>query len=210
MTAWNLKKVTLCFVLGALPLLGQVSRPVVDTPIAANNPTTSLPDHKIVANDLLAVAVFDEPQVSRPAVRVGTDGTIEMPLLKDKVHVEGLWPGELAAGVSRRLVAEQILVHPLVSVAILEYASRMISVVGDVKTPGQFNITAPITLMEAMAKAGWTTQDAGSDLLFAASSSEAPRRVNIDQLQTSTDPNINVMLKGGEIVNVPDAPKVWV
>jgi polysaccharide biosynthesis/export protein len=210
MTAWKLKITTLCFVLGTLPLSAQVSRPVVDTPIAANNPTTSLPDHKIVPNDLLAVAVFDEPEVSRPAVRVGTDGTIVMPLLKDKVNVAGLEPRELADEISRRLKEEQILVHPLVSVAILEYASRMISVVGDVKIPGQFNITGPITLLEAMAKAGWTTPDAGSELLFAASATDAPRRIDIQLLQTSTDPTINTTLTGGEIVNVPDAPKVWV
>ncbi len=86
----------------------------------------------------------------------------------------------------------------------------MISVVGDVKIPGQFNITAPITLMEAMAKAGWTTQDAGSDILFAKSSTETARKISIEQLQTTTDPNVNLTLTGGEVVNVPDAPKVWV
>ncbi len=208
--AWNLKKVTLCFVVGVLPLVGQVSRPVVDTPIAANNPTTSLPDHKIVPNDLLTISVFDEPGVSRPAARVAADGTIIMPLLKEPVHAAGLLPRELEAEISHKLVTEQILVHPLVAVAILEYASRMISVIGDVKIPGQFNITGPITLLEAMAKAGWTTQEAGSDLLFAASATDTPRRIDIQLLQTSSDPKINVTLNGGEIVNVPDAPKVWV
>ena len=210
MTTWNMKKNILCFVLGTLPLAAQVSRPVVDTPIAATNQATTLPEHKIVPNDLLSIAVFDEPQVSRPLVRVGPEGTIDMPLLKDKLRVEGLWPRELAVEIQNKLREEQILVHPLVSVAILEYAFRLISVVGDVKIPGQFNITAPITLMEAMAKAGWTTQDAGSELLFAASPSETPRKINIEELQSSTDPKINVLLQGGEVVNVPDAPKVWV
>jgi polysaccharide export outer membrane protein len=212
MTAWKIKKITLCFALGTLPLLAQVySRPVVDTPIAATSSTTSLPDHAIVPNDLLSVSVFDEPEASRPSVRVGTDGTIVMPLLKDKLKVDGLQPLELADEISRRLVAEQILVHPLVSVAILEYASRMISVVGAVKIPGQFNITGPIPLLEALAKAGWTTNEAGSELTFATSAKDAPRKINIDQLtNASTDSSVNLTLTGGEVINVLEAPKIWV
>lgn len=201
---------TVFFVLGTLPLLGQVSRPVVDTVVSAPTATTSLPDHKIVPNDLLSISVFDEPEVSKPAIRVGMDGTIAMPVLTSRLHVEGLLPRELEAELSRQLVDEQILVHPLVTVSIMEYATRQISVIGDVKIPGQFNVTAPITLLEALAKAGWTTIEAGPDLLFSKSSSEAPRKINILQLQTSTDASLNVMLTGGEVVNVPDAPKVWV
>ncbi len=98
MTTCNMKKTILCFALVTLPLTAQVSRPVVDTPIAANNPSgTALADHKIVPNDLLSVAVFGEPEVSMPTVRVGTDGTIDVPLLKDKLQVAGLWPRELGS-----------------------------------------------------------------------------------------------------------------
>lgn len=203
-----MRKAALLLVVGVMALWGQV-RPVVDTPTAASAPTTSLPDHKLVPNDLISVSVYDEPELSR-SVRVGKDGTVVMPLLKDPVHVEGLLPRELEDEISHELVDQQILVHPLVTVAILEYASRMISVVGDVKVPGQFTITNSITLLEALAKSGWTTTDAGPDLLFSKSASDPPRRINIEQLQTTTDPAINLVLTGGEVVNVPDAPKVWV
>jgi polysaccharide export outer membrane protein len=208
--ALNLKRASLFLALVTLPLWGQISRPVVDTPIAAPTVTTSLPDHKIVPNDLLSISVFDEPELSKPQVRVGEDGTILMPFLTNRLHVQGLLPRELEAEVTRELVDDQILVQPVVTVAIMEYATKQISVVGDVRIPGQFNIIQPTTLYEALAKAGWTTPDAGSELLFSKSASDPPRSINIEQLQKNSDPTINVTLTGGEVVNVPDAPKVWV
>ena len=71
MTTLHIRRKALLFVLGTLPLLGQVSRPVIDTVVAAPTVTTTLPDHKLVPNDLVSVSVFDEPEVSKPAVRVG-------------------------------------------------------------------------------------------------------------------------------------------
>ncbi len=195
----------------ALPVLAQVSHPVVDTVVAAPSNSSSLPDHKIVPNDLLAINVFDEPELSKPAIRVSEDGTLVLPLLTRRFKVEGLMPRELEAEIAADLIDEQVLVHPIVTVSITEYATRQISFGGDVKIPGQFNITGPTTLLEAMAKVGWVTTDAGSVLFFSKSSTDAPRTISLDDLQQkSTDPSINVTLTGGEVINVPDAPKVWV
>ncbi len=184
-------------------------RPVIDTPMTAPAANTSLPDHPIVPNDLLSIMVFDEPGLSKIS-RVSTDGTIQMPVLKDPINVTGLLPRDVEAKVAQELLDQQILVHPITSVSIVEYASKFVSVVGDVKIPGQFTVTAPITLYDALAKAGWTTTDAGADLLLTKSPMDPPIRINLLQLQLGKDPSLNPMLSGGEVVNVQDAPKVWV
>lgn len=193
---------------GLLPMMAQV-RPVIDTPMTAPAANTTLPDHPIVPNDLLSIMVFDEPGLSKTA-RVSADGTIQMPVLKDPIKVTGLLPREVEAKVSQELLDQQILVHPVTAVSIVEYASKFVSVVGDVKIPGQFTVTAPITLYEALAKAGWTTTDAGADVLLTKSPSDPPVRINLLQLQLGKDTSINPLLTGGELVNVPDAWKVWV
>jgi len=203
-----ISKTVLVLILGTLAVSGQV-RPVVDTIVAAPNATQMLPDHKIVPNDLLSIMVTDEPSLSK-VVRVGVDGTVIMPRLSGAVKVEGLIPREVEAEISRRLVDEQLLLHPVVGVQIQDYAQRVISVAGDVKTPGQYLISTPITLVEALSKAGWTTLEAGSELIFTRAAGEAPRTISILALSTTTDPNINVTLTGGEVVNVPDAKKIWV
>jgi polysaccharide export outer membrane protein len=191
-----------------LPVAAQV-RPVIDTNMTAPAANTSLPDHPIVPNDLLSIMVYDEPGLSKTA-RVSADGTIQMPVLKDPINVTGLLPRDVEAKVTQELLDQQILVHPVTAVSIVEYAPKMVSVVGDVHIPGQFTISAPISLYEALAKGGWTTQDAGADVLLTKSPTEPPIRINLLQLQLGKDPSLNPVLTGGEVVNVPDAPKVWV
>jgi len=196
--------------LGGAAVFAQVSRPVVDTPIAAPAPNTALPDRKVAPNDLLSITVFDEPEVSRPAVRVGSDGTVIIPVLPKPLAVVGLLPREIENLVSKSLVDAEILVHPTVSVAILEYAYQQISIQGQVRIPGQFNITQPITLFEALAKAGGVTPDAGSIVLVSKSATDAPRKIDLNELQKNPEPSTNITLTGGELISVPDAPKLYV
>ena len=201
-------KSVLFLIIVILPVWAQV-RPIVDTVVAAPTATATLPDHPLVANDLLSIVVFDEPGLSKTS-RVGADGMLVMPVLKSGLHVAGMLPRELEATIAHELMEQQILVHPIVTVSILDYAQHLVSVVGNVKTPGQFSIATPITLLEALAKAGWTTSEAGSELIFTKSPTDTPQRINILRLQTTADPAINVILTGGEVINVPDALKVWV
>lgn len=183
-------------------------------------PPATLPDHKVLPNDLLSVGVFDEPELSGN-MRVDEDGMIQVPIVTKKLQAVGLMPREIEKEISGALVDGQILLHPIVTVSLLEYAERSISVVGDVKNPGQFSIAGPISLLEALAKAGWVTSDAAPDVLLTTPDSSTPRKINLQQLQTATDRNLNVPLTGGEVIDVPDArkelvarfpdgPKIWI
>ena len=83
-------KRTICLMLLALPLAGQPSRSgLPETPGAAN-----LPAQKIGARDLVAISVYNAPELSRP-VRVAEEGWIQLPMLKRRIEALGLLPGEL-------------------------------------------------------------------------------------------------------------------
>lgn len=205
-----LKRHILITLFGAAAVFAQVSRPVVDTRIAAQSPNSALPDRKVAPNDLLSITVFDEPEVSRPAVRVGSDGTVIIPVLPKPLSVAGLLPRDIEELVSKSLMDAEILVHPTVQVAILEYAYEQISIQGQVRIPGQFNITEPISLFEALAKAGGVTPDAGSIVLVSKSATDVPQKIDLNELQKNPQPSTNIMLTGGELVSVPDAPKLFV
>jgi polysaccharide export outer membrane protein len=206
----TVKRLVPAMLLSAGALLAQVSRPVVNTPIAASAPNSTLPDRKVVADDLLSIVVYDEPQVSRPAVRVAEDGTVIIPVLPNPLTVAGLMPREIESLVTKSLIDAEILVHPTVTVGILEYAHEQISIEGQVRIPGQFNITEPITLFEALAKAGGVTPDAGSIVLVSKSATEAPQKIDLEELQKNPQPSTNIMLTGGELISVPDAPRLYV
>ena len=53
--------------------------------------STNLPAQKLGVDDLVAVSVYDAPELTRTA-RVEADGTIHLPLLKNGVPAAGVFP----------------------------------------------------------------------------------------------------------------------
>ena len=73
-----------------------------------------------------------------------------------------------AAGLTLRSLAEALktqfgdgfLKNPQVAVSIDEYKSQRVFVMGEVRTPGAYQLTGDMTIIEALAKAGGITQTA--------------------------------------------------
>ena len=168
---------------------------------------TSLPAQKIGADDLLSVSVYQSPELSR-TVRVGADGQFELPLVKQRVKAEGLLPRELEKKLAEVLKAEEILVDPVVTVAVVEYRSRPISVAGAVKRPITFQATSGVTLMEAITRAEGLSPEAGNDILITTG--KLTQRISVKALMDAADPTLNVRLSGGEEISVPEVGRVYV
>lgn len=185
-------------------------------PPMADPATTNLPAQKIGPDDLIAVSVYDAPELTR-TVRVGGDGAIRLPMLKQRIKVEGMMPGEVEAAISTALKQEELMVEPFVSVTVAEYHSRPISVMGAVKKPLTFQAEAPVTLLHALARAEGLSADAGREILVTRT---APRsepgapplvqRISVKALIDGADAASNVKLTGGEEVRVPEAGRIYV
>jgi len=176
----------------------------------------NLPAQKIGANDLIAVSVYDAPEFTR-TVRVGADGQIRLPMLKQRLRAEGLLPGELETAIAEALQAEQILVDPVVTVTVVEYHSRPISVAGAVKNPVTFQAIGAVSLLEALTRAGGLSQEAGPEILITRTQAgpegtpvALTRRIAVKALIDAADPEVNLKLYGGEEIRVPEAAKVFV
>src|ERR1035441_9586198 len=140
--------------------LGTTQGRVVFSPETAAN----LPAQKIGPRDLIAVQVYGSPELSR-SVRVGVDGMIRLPMLTQRIQGEGMMPNDLENTVAKALEEEGLIVDPLVTVTVAEYGSRPISVAGAVRDPLTFQASGPVTLLEAITRAGGLTAVAGSELL---------------------------------------------
>jgi len=198
------------FVLSTVLAL-QSSRPPSVPEVGAN-----LPAQAVGFNDLLAVSVYDAPELSR-TIRVGADGYIRLPMLKQRVKADGLHPADLEIAIAEALRQEQILVEPFVTVTIAEYHSRPISVAGAVKMPLVFQAESAVTLLEAVARAQGLREDAGREILVSRSqpgpdgkSVMLTRRVSVRGLIDDADPDLNLQLIGGEEIRVPEISKVYV
>src|ERR1700683_4623359 len=125
-----------------------LTRPTPNLEPAAPN----LPAQRIGPDDLIGLSVYDSPEFTR-TIRVGPDGTIRLPMLQQRVNAEGLMPGELERAIADALVGEQLLVDPFVTVTVVEYHSRPISVVGAVRKPVTFQAIGLVTLIDALTRA---------------------------------------------------------
>lgn len=82
---------------------------------------------------------------------VDTNGDIDFPIL-GKIHVEGLTRMQLTELVKNKLIEEDLIKDPIVTVQFLNFK---VSVMGEVGRPGSFTISGDrITLLEALSMAG--------------------------------------------------------
>jgi len=203
---------------------------VVDTIVAqqsegSNHPATgstsssegsSLPIAKVGKDDLIAITVYDSPELTR-SVRVSSEGDIRLPMLKQHIHVAGEYPSELETAIASALKNEGVLVDPIVTVSVVEYRSRAISVSGAVRKPITFQATGTVTLLDAISEADGISETAGAEILVGSSAMDGKststsllRRISIQDLMNAKDPSLNILLEGGERISVPEAGRVFV
>ncbi|MBI5084431.1 MAG: polysaccharide biosynthesis/export family protein [Acidobacteria bacterium] len=175
----------------------------------------NLPGQKIGANDLLAISVYDAPELTR-TVRVAAEGYIRLPMVGEKIKAQGLLPSELESAISEILVKEGILVKPVVMVTVAEYSSRPVSVVGAVKRPLTFQAVGRITVLDALARAEGLSDLAGPEILVTSYTTEEGaekrlvQRFLVRDLIDNAKPEMNLLLQGGEEIRVPEARKIFV
>jgi polysaccharide export outer membrane protein len=200
-----------CILLASSPALAQPARRAVPDTVGAN-----LPSQSVGPNDLIAVSVYDAPELTR-TIRIGSDGSFSLPMLKQRIKASGLYPENLEAAITAALQEEEILVNPVVTVTIAEYHSRPISVSGCVKMPLVFQAEGPTSLLEALARAQGLTNEAGREILVSSPQPDSDgkvitltRRVSVRSLFEDADPDLNLVLTGGEEIRVPEIGKVYV
>lgn len=113
-------------------------------------------NYEISTDDTLQITVFNEPDLSLPEVRIGTNGTVSMPLL-GQVEVSGLTVQEIESKLTL-LLLDGYLKKPKVSVSILEYRPFYIN--GEVENPGSYAFRRGLTVEKAITLAGGFTNRA--------------------------------------------------
>lgn len=195
-----------------LLLAGTVAPALAQVDLTAPTVLPSSPVRKIGANDLIAITVFEQAALTR-TVRVDTDGLIRLPLLKDTIKADGLMPQQLEKVIAKALQDQEILVDPFVTVTVAEYYRPMrppISVIGAVRAPITFQSVEPVSLLEAITRAGGISPEAGPEILVQQTPAAAANRVRVKSLVDAADPSANLILTGGEEIRIPEASHIYV
>jgi polysaccharide biosynthesis/export protein len=175
-------------------------------------------------NDVLAITVFDQPQLTGKYV-VQADGTLTFPLL-GRLATNGLTMRQIEDEVRTRLASGGFLMQPQVGVSVDQYRSQQVFVMGEVRQPGSLQFTGSMDLIEALARAGAATERADGEAVIVRSKPgivpdlaalERARsgadsdviRVNLQKLQAG-ELSQNVALRSGDTLFVPRARSVFV
>jgi polysaccharide biosynthesis/export protein len=171
-------------------------------------------DYVVGAQDVLTITVFGEAELSGKYT-VEQDGTFTFPQI-GRVKAGGLTLRNLEAELKTRL-ADGYLRNPQVAVAIENYRSQRILIMGEVRSPGELQLNGEMTLLAALARAGSTTPTAGHEVTIVrprknVKAGEDPSeiiRVDLADLQAG-NMALNLALQDGDTINVPKAQSVFV
>lgn len=168
-------------------------------------PLTAENDTRLGVGDLFDVRVYGEEDLSTN-YRVEQDGTIDFPYI-GRVEVAGLEPPQVADLLEERLREGGVLVDPHVSVLVTETPSRRISVIGAVRNPGNYPVTAGLTALQAVGLAGGTTDLANRNGAIVTRRVDGELRryaVPLDSITVGAHEDFRV--QANDIIFVPERP----
>ena len=113
---------------------------------------------------------------------VDQNGDIDFPIL-GKIHVEGLTRMQVTELIKQKLMSEDLIKDPIVTVQFLNFK---VSVMGEVTRPGTFDISGDrITLLEALSMAGDLTIYGRRDRVAVIREKDGKRRILYHDLRSS-------------------------
>lgn len=155
------------------------------------------PTYVIGAEDVLFVSVWKEPDLTN-TLPVRADGMISLPLLND-VQAAGLTPMQLADSITDKL--KKYISEPHVTVVVTQMNSKRIYITGEVMRPGAVNLLPDMTVLQALASAGFTQFANTKGIYVLRGQTKLP--VNYRRLIKGEGMEQNVKLQPGDTIVVP-------
>jgi len=157
----------------------------------------------IGANDVLAINVWKEPDISR-SVPVRSDGKISLPLVGE-LTASGQTPLQLEQEITKRL--QNYISEPEVTVIVTASKSQKVNIMGMVVRPGAYLLTSSTTVLDAIAMAGGFKDFAKQKSIYVLR--QAPdgtqKRIpfNYKEVIKGKNPDQNIPLQTGDTLVVP-------
>lgn len=185
---------------------------------AGPQPSPSIEDafpeeYRIQVGDHLGIKFFFNDTLNEEVI-VRTDGRISLQLIPEVVAA-GRTPSGLAELLEQQYSEE--LQEPEIAVIVRASAQR-IFVDGEVQKPGEFVLTGPLTVMQAIARAGGLTEGARPEevIVIRRRNSGEPEVIafDLEAARAGEDPSKSLALVPFDVVYVPRSTigdvNVWV
>lgn len=163
---------------------------------------------RIGIGDLVEVRVFDTPELSTK-IRVSASGSIDLPAA-GSTRIVGMTPQQASDAIEKHLRDAQIMKDPHVTVFVTDYATQSVSVLGEVKLPGNYLLLGSHSLYSALSAAGGTTPTAGSTIVITHQADPThPETIQVNSPNYSEVQRLTE-IKAGDTVFVSRDDRVYV
>jgi polysaccharide export outer membrane protein len=164
---------------------------------------TMVDSYQIGIGDVLEITTWKEPDFSREAVLVRTDGMISFPLVND-FPAAGLSPMEIKYNLEKAL--KDYVEHPVVTVHVINPVSQKFYILGEVARTGEYPLVKHLTVLQAFALAGGFTEWASKKeiiLLRHEGGKDKIYRINYKDITKGKDFSQNLKLQADDTIIVP-------
>jgi polysaccharide export outer membrane protein len=167
----------------------------------ALTPLATDASYKLGIGDFIEAAVIGQSEFTTRA-RIGTDGAIVLPLI-GAMPATNKSPVQLAEEIRAALQRGSFYANPVVRVDVLGVASRFITILGAVGTPGLMPLDRQYRLSQIIARVGGRT-GSGADYVMVTSDAGVSKRYKLADLATAfgdQDP----IVQNGDKIYIPPA-----
>lgn len=161
-------------------------------------------DYRINPGDVLSIYVWNEKDLSQD-VLVRPDGMISLPLA-GQVQAGGLPPAAVEIQLVTAL-SKYLKDKPSVTVGLKQTGGYKVYVLGKVNRPGEYLITRPTDIMQALALAGGLNTFAAENdinvLRRDQNGNQSAIPFRYSDVKDGEDLQTNIVLQSGDVVVVP-------
>jgi len=185
---------------------------VVASLLATGVSSATAQDYLLGPADVISINVYDFPDLTMEA-RISANGTVSYPLI-GRVRLAGGTTTAAEDLISSKLKSGGFLTNPNVRVEVVEYASKIVSVLGQVGAPGKYPLQRKSSVIDVIALAGGITELGGADVILLrqgkGATKQPPQYFDLRQAYGSGDLTGNYEVRDGDVIVVPRAPVVYV
>ena len=160
-------------------------------------------EYRIAPGDVLEIMVYGEEGLKNQELVVRPDGMVSFPLIGDVVAGD-MTTAQVKEEVEQRV--REYIPEAVASVGVRQLGSLQYYVVGKVTKPGMYNVSKPITVLQALSLAGGMTTFADEKSINIVRNQDGKvtnLHFNYKKIKKGQSLEQNIILERGDTIVVP-------